>query len=600
MFCFVAQALLAWRLFRGVSVSLLTSIAGTFLVTFSPIMITRMSQHQSLAGQFLLIWAFALYLLPCVRMRWKEWLACLVCSITIHPYFTAMLSVFWLADAWKYTISTRRQRIRELFVPALTTGVVCLGVMWQLGLIGATSVPSGLTGFGFYRFNLNGFFNPRSEGALLPPLPVVGGDYEGYAYLGAGVLLLGLLAGALRLLRAERQTTPAKPPLRPLIVALSFLFLFAVSPNVAVGQYEYALFTISSIPLLDTFRSSGRFIWPIWYAIVILLILDIDSYAWKKQRVRACLSAFLVLSCAVQVFDFYGLAHTVRESMTRVNAIPYGDVPVTADKWSELRSSYDTIRLLHNPGPLYINWKKISFIAANWKMKTNVVYLARQNNDILAEQALKDDITLAHGTFDPRTIYIVMEHDFAALSLSPVLQQHTVTKLDGLYLLLPNWAGKMHRNTWEQASLWMSIPEIQFDKTLSTAQKGDGLPHLERGWSGAEEGGVWSDGTQASLIFCAKERLPKVVSLVLYPFLPEGCPVQEVEIWVNGTQNATVALTKETVVDVKVTDAILEAISQRHGLYIVLKLKNAVRPSALGLGKDMRMLGVNLKSITVR
>lgn len=600
MLCFVAQALFAWRLFRGMSVSVWISIVGTFLVTFSPIIIYRMSQHQSLAGQFLLIWAFGLYLLPSVRMRWKEWLACLVCSIAIHPYFTAMLSVFWLADAWKCTISTHRQRIRELFLPALTTGAACLGVMWQLGLFGAASVPSGATGFGFYRFNLNGFFNPMREDALLPPLDVGGGDYEGYAYLGVGVLLLGLLVGALRLLRVERRTSPACPPLRPLIVALLSLFLFAISSTIGVGPYEYELFSIKSIPALETFRSSGRFIWPIWYAIVFLFILDIDSCIWKTQRIRGTLFAFLILICTVQVFDLYGLTQSIRENMMRENAIPYRGIPVTTDKWSELRSSYDTIRLLHNPGPSYSDWKKVSFIAANWKMKTNVVCLARRNDDVLAEQAVKDDVTLAHGTFDPNTVYIITKHDFAALSLSPELQRHTVTELDGLYLLLPNWAGKAHWNTWEQTSLWMGIPEMPFDKALSTAQKGEGLPYLERGWSGAEEGGVWSDGAQASLIFCTKERPPKEISLALYPFLSEGCPVQEVEIWVNGTQSATVALTKETVVDVEVTDTIWDAISQRHGLYVVLKLKNAVRPSDLGLGKDMRMLGVNLKAITVR
>ena len=36
MLCFVAQALFAWRLFRGMSVSVWISIVGTFLVTFPP------------------------------------------------------------------------------------------------------------------------------------------------------------------------------------------------------------------------------------------------------------------------------------------------------------------------------------------------------------------------------------------------------------------------------------------------------------------------------------------------------------------------------------------------------------------------------------
>lgn len=600
MLCFVAQALFAWRLFRGMSVSVWSRIMGTFLVTFSPIMICRMSQHQSLAGQFLLIWAFGLYLLPSVGMRWKEWLACLVCSIAIHPYFTAMLSVFWIADAWKFTISTHSQRIRQLFLPALLTALVCLGVMWQLGLIGAASAPSGLTRFGFYRFNLNGFFNPMREDGLLPPLPVGGRDYEGYAYLGGGVLLLGFLVGVLRLLRVERQVPPTLPPLRPLIVALLFLFLLAVSSTLGVGSYDYEWLSVGSIPLLETFRSSGRFIWPIWYAILIFLIRDIDSSIWEKRRSRAALLVFWALICTVQVFDLYGLTHSIRENMMRENALPSFGLSLTTDKWSELRNTYDTIRLLHNPGPSYGDWKKVSFIAANWKMKTNVVYLARQKHDELAEQTVKDDFTLAQGAFDPKTVYIVMKHDFGALSLSPALQRHTVTELDGLYLLLPEWAGKPHRNTWEQASLWMGIPEIQFDTTLSTAQHGDGLPYLERGWPGPEEGGVWSDGAQASLIFCTGERLPKVVSLALFPFLSEGWPVQEVELWVNGTKSATVALTKESVVDVEVTDAVWDSVSQRHGLYIVLKLKNAVSPKTLGLGEDMRMLGVNLKSITVR
>jgi hypothetical protein len=133
---------------------------------------------------------------------------------------------------------------------------------------------------------------------LLPGLGGVidatGGQYEGFNYLGLGLLLATLLvvpseAGWLR--RNVRRHAA-------LFIALVLVTAFAVSNRVFVGHWQpFELPMPHLIRLLGTFRSSGRFFWLVGYALISMVVV----LGFRRARPLAVLC--LAFSAILQLCD---------------------------------------------------------------------------------------------------------------------------------------------------------------------------------------------------------------------------------------------------------------------------------------------------------
>ena len=102
---------------------------------------------------------------------------------------------------------------------------------------------------------------------MVPAIPVGGGQYEGFGYLGLGVLGCAAVALALRPWREARPTGAG-----PLVWVCVLMAVFAFSHRVqfagwTVISYQ-TLFRRVAEPLAYVYRSSGRFIWPLHYLCI--------------------------------------------------------------------------------------------------------------------------------------------------------------------------------------------------------------------------------------------------------------------------------------------------------------------------------------------
>jgi len=151
------------------------------------------------------------------------------------------------------------------------TFTVLLFVMWQAGYFMVSTVGSG--GFGFYRMSLLGFVDPDAGGLhwsqLLKDQPQAPGNYEGFCFLGIGMILLSVVACTEVLRRGARWIAWGK--LWPLLFVFGFSVLFALSNNVAIGPYVIFHFDLPLIVerLISPFRGSGRFIWLAYYMLMV-------------------------------------------------------------------------------------------------------------------------------------------------------------------------------------------------------------------------------------------------------------------------------------------------------------------------------------------
>lgn len=332
-------------------------LPGALFFTLSPMLLLRAYGHEALQGQFLVLAALALALGP---WRCWPWLALAPLAAAVHPYLAAMVLVLLLAAALAALgegASARRQALGTLAAaPLLAVGTAYL--VGAFGLGGQLSAG----GFGFFSANLLTWFDPmdwanflarfgrdvaqgREWSTVLPALgQATAGQYEGFAYLGLGMLVLlglALVTAALPAPGAKSQGAPVRHVLW-LLAACLVMALLAYSHRPGLGSrllFELPL-AAPVQTLLGLFRASGRFIWPLTYLLMALAIARVGRLPGG--------AALLVAALALQVYDlsdkFSELRDRFRHGPPGVAAAP------TAAVWGQALAACPRAELLFWPG----------------------------------------------------------------------------------------------------------------------------------------------------------------------------------------------------------------------------------------------------------
>ena len=175
---------------------------------------------------------------------------------------------------------------------------------------------SRIGGFGAYSANLLTFVMPSQSQTLLSPATRAGEphQYEGYSYLGAGTLLLGVVV-MLSALRAPRPALWGAVLRRrlPLIAALLFLAAMAVGPIVTLGSRVVASYDAGWWGPLTTFRSHGRMIWALHYALIAAIAFAATRFAPRTAV------GLLAAAVAVQAVDVAGMRRDLTPQRLRIS-----------------------------------------------------------------------------------------------------------------------------------------------------------------------------------------------------------------------------------------------------------------------------------------
>jgi len=296
------------------------AIAAAAMAASMPAMLIRVT-HIALCSHFLLLLALGLYFRLARRAGVATWSAALllpIVSLLVHPYLMVMVAATLAAAPISLLLRGER---RWRGVAALL--VAALAVTGALGVLLGYAAPGERGGFGYYSMNLISPFYPYDSTLLpAPEGPGFGtaGQYEGYQYLGAGVLLLLVLC--LACLRG--RGVQARALLRRhagLWLAGAALTAFAVSDEIYLGRLH--LLDLAWVPpVVGTLRATGRFFWPVGYMLLI------GGVAWSARVLpRPAASALLLGAALLQVLDTGALRRMVHREM---HARPDWSVPAAA------------------------------------------------------------------------------------------------------------------------------------------------------------------------------------------------------------------------------------------------------------------------------
>lgn len=418
LFCFALQgaagALLCGRgalAYRG---GVLFAALGGAVFVCLPTLWERAFRHTALASHWLYL--FALYAYLAYRARaaagrggfpWA-FAALAFLAVGIHPYFLplvclcsllAMADGIRLAHAWRQSIG---QFVLTL-AAALAGGYLC-------GVLGS-GIAADRGEYGVWSMNLNAPFNPSSRGGyrwsrVLHELPKMPAQYDGFNYLGLGVLALAaaaLAAAVITALRRPRRTAAWWRRNGPLFAVCVFLTLFAASHELYLGGLHVSIpLPAVLVELCGIFRSGGRLFWLVGACIVLFGVYRLRALA-PRRTVLACMLLAGVL--AVQVWD-------LSDAAAAKHAMLDGDVPINATVVNHPETQTLGIghtQLLAVAPVRESRLRLLAILAGKQGMATNLSIAVSGEYPQAAQSMEEAAARLETGDYDPQTVYVTTD-----------------------------------------------------------------------------------------------------------------------------------------------------------------------------------------------
>jgi len=304
LLCSAALAFVAASLFRRLTEHWeQQALAGT-LVAIAPTLVLRIG-HPALCAHAMIVAALALCSIRSrsvaeARRHLALGLFVTLLAAATHPYLALMV----IALALGIPIRTRSYVGTKVTLAALAFTVA--GPLLIFSLLGYFDGrnESTIGGFGSYSANLNTFINGMGHSRIFAPLPTAPEQYEGYAYVGAGVLLcvaIGLASLSVRSMRERVLSLPWRR-VRWLLFASCCCAGYAFATPWRWGDMElFHIRAYSGIePLTHSLRSSGRFVWPLLYCLVCGSLAGLIS---ALRFSRPILTSVLLALVGLQLYD---------------------------------------------------------------------------------------------------------------------------------------------------------------------------------------------------------------------------------------------------------------------------------------------------------
>ena len=452
------QFFFAFRLFRiliGPNLLPVALCSAYFLL--APPLNYRFWGHYSLSNQWLLLAALYIFARAqqpsperrAVRRFVLSSLLLAAISVGINPYIAFQVLLVLLAGVASLLW---RKKITLLQSAGTVMGLLGAGfvVAYAFGLVisGGRGYASG--GYRDLSMNLLAPFDPRGWTSVIFPClhSASAGQYEGYNYFGAGVLVLAAIAIAAALLHRKKLPRLLVPQVRPsvgltwaqvsvqnqganlghlrldkrwfvpLALCCLLLALLALSTKVTLGATTLVdldpgqHFTAYFAPL----RATGRLFWAPYYAL-LAAILAAPFLLFRKTWA----TGLIALALIVQFADTRSLRDWVHTTISEEHPSP-----LKSPIWAELGRQHQNLIVLpawqcaHNASPGGPEgYRVFGFLAIQQKMRINSYQSARYTGvaqDYHCSQAVSE---LSQQPLAPDSAYVVTPELAEAIAHGP-------------------------------------------------------------------------------------------------------------------------------------------------------------------------------------
>ncbi len=329
----------------------------------------RFQGHTALSSQWVLalsLWA----VLATVDASRRRWLLCncavLFIATGLNPYLALMVAI---NASIVVTVAQWRRSRFEILVRVGALGLVAASGLLMFGFMGASGAETG--GYGMFSMNMLGPLDSNGNAGLLAfevVDPTGGQSFEGFTYLGLGVLALTALA----LISFINFRAPENdfPFLAALLVVLC-CFALALSATVTLSSRMIELPIPDGIRyILSRFRGSGRLFWMAGFWWVLIAVC---ATILRFGALRA--AALLSLVVVIQVIDVRPIAANVRNNIANAKSLRLADIGAPGAKAVLV---YPPWQCDHESTPGGVrNYELVGYFALSNGLVTNNFYAAR-------------------------------------------------------------------------------------------------------------------------------------------------------------------------------------------------------------------------------
>jgi len=429
LICFALQSFFSCKILMLFSESKYLAFIGSLFFAVAPVFLWRLQYHYALSAHWIILASFYLYLVSYKNTSY--WCILLCISSLIEPYLLAMAYPIFLADLIQRIFCKESKQViayRFIFI-----STVLFFVMWAAGYFMLES-GTGASGFGHLRTNLLSFIDPDEMWSNVIQNQTGGtGDYEGFAFFGLGMLILLILSISQLF---YHKTIYFKLNFYPLVILLVLFFFFALSNNVGIGSLEFFSYKVPFIfeKLTLTLRSSGRFIWPVYYFLYIYIFFIIfKHYNIKISSIICTILLLIQFADSYKVWIFY---------IDKFSNAPSWSSPLQNPVWEKFASQYNKIIWVNLPRNSKVKWFPLCQFAATHKMSINHNYQGRNDPKKIELAAANITLTVENNSYDPNSLYI-FEDDILWMKALNQLSKHDESGIiDGYRYLAPGF--KVH------------------------------------------------------------------------------------------------------------------------------------------------------------
>ncbi len=426
-------------------------------------------------------------------------------------------------------------------------------------------------GYGFWSMNLlSPVWRAAPPGWFVVPetIDATGGQYEGFQYLGAGILLLLIVAAATaRRWHAGRVVRDHAG----LIAAGAGLTALALSNVVYLGHIE--VLNLGPVPaIFHHLRGSGRLFWPVAYVLLLGSVVAVSRsvaprFAWPLLLLAACL----------QVAETGGmrLEDTKRLSRQDPHTIDVArlDAALAGRKRLVLTPTFDCGLKLEMPGV-----RDVLLASSRFPVTVNTMFTARTTG--LAPCPGFEPVATPLQP-DELRIFMGGSATTGPLSVPDATRLCRVIGPMGICAANPEVLSGLPPVTPPSAPIGQRMG-------IDVAAK-----FLGGGWFGPEPFGVWSAGPEATLALRPGRPHP-VLHAWLHAYSAGEGPII-VTVVVNGRFATQWVVGDDTIAQ---SVPLGDGTGPGHDGYDVkLRMSRTDRPSEHGLGPDQRDLAIYLHEL---
>jgi hypothetical protein len=427
---YMLQGVFGWYLVSRFIKNRCIAIVGTLFFVMSPVMVQRADLHASLTAHWVLLAALYLFFEPDTFTTRLKWLILLPVTSMIHFYFLLMVGLIYGGYILRVSLPLEKKRILSIIPFPIITASLLWVAMWVQGYFIINLKSAATVGFGKFSMNILAPINthPFSSFLFLKPFPVAtAGQYEGFNYLGLGLIFLTVIA-VIELIRHKEILKSASTI--PLVFVCLILIGLALSNRISLANHE--IFHIT-LPLalygkLGIIRASGRMFWPVTYIVTLTCLVLVARF--KSRRNAAIIISFAVI---VQLMDFYPFYRNV--SLDKFS----WKTPLYSNLWGQFAEKYKHITCI----PAFFSgedYVPFALLAGDHGMTINVANLARA--DYFARKRYRDELQkqFEQGRFEDNTLYILLSKPNKPDSfISDFLLKQVTCIVDGYPVIAPGF-----------------------------------------------------------------------------------------------------------------------------------------------------------------